>query len=310
MKVYSTTLFRQALHHPKRYFRTLGNLVYEQNSLRQTSLFAEAVIHHEGRAMMLYVPTIPEALEQAASAMEVIYRAKTPISSLHMLPDELVNDFSTRPTSLLTEEIDYEAITLSEALYVTTKAHLIWGMERLKRELRRANISHNHLHTNNILVSEDYTWHPIRCYYTSAGYGGDEEAFKEIEALIDAHAIDDHSDTRPILKEDYLQYITNTPSDHSAFLAKDFNQEVTNLLSSLPYATIDNFVEGRAVVITRNGKMGMIDYDGNEVLKPIYDKIIFMEDDGSSRVYRNGRIAIFDYDGKRITTWMALYSRI
>ena len=82
-----------------------------------------------------------------------------------------------------------------------------------------------------------------------------------------------------------------------------FRDENGNVVIAPRYAWASDFDEGRAMVMTAEKRMGLIDTSGREVIKAEYEIVEYSAKDGNSWVRQNGLWALFDYSGLQITEW-------
>lgn len=65
------------------------------------------------------------------------------------------------------------------------------------------------------------------------------------------------------------------------------------------YDKIGKFEKGVAIV-HKNGLVGLINSDGKEIVKPVYEKISGFGSDNLSYTYKNGLVGLINSDGKVI----------
>ena len=83
-----------------------------------------------------------------------------------------------------------------------------------------------------------------------------------------------------------------------------------NVVIPCKYYYVDSFYKGRAIVYAGNKDQqleGMVDKQGNELLKPIYKRLLMVEENISVQD-TSGKIAVFNKEGNRLTSF--IYSHI
>ncbi len=66
------------------------------------------------------------------------------------------------------------------------------------------------------------------------------------------------------------------------------------------YISIDASRSGRLIAADSSGKYGMIDREGNVLIKFVYDLYFYFQENGQAMVYRSGRQGVIDTTGKTI----------
>lgn len=304
------TEFQQVLRNASIMLRSLSDIIVDVESFTRTKHFAECSSEHRGTPITIYAPTTPRAMELALHAARVMKGVEAELSNMQILNDELLCPGFPPHYCDIVVETRPSGCLLSEAVYTMTYAHLRMGLREFRNRMRHLNLSHNNLHFDNITIDNEYRWHPMRCYYMTEGYGGDEDSFARIEALIERYAM---RDMVPLVCEELSTYSTNpgTPSypiverrqrfaTHSGVGFKD---EEGNIVIEAKYADASDFDEGRATVTTHEGKMGLINIIGTEIIAAIYDNISYNSDNGNSIVRLNDKCATFSYVGEQLSEW-------
>ena len=312
MSICTITQFQMALRHPDIGFNTLKNIVVDLESLTTTKHFAECRATLDNKEVLLHAPLTNMAMAYAARAIDILNRTQSDLVTPRIVHDELtLYGHEIRRCSMLIEAIT-NGIPLSAALHVMTREHLNLGLNELKRRLRKYDISHNNLHVDNIIVDDEYRWHPMRCYYTTSGYGGDREAFANISKMIMRYGMMERVSS---VAEELATYTTSKAEIEERYPLSDqrrrFNTEDGigfvdsdgTIVIEAKFRDASDFEEGRATVTTHDNKMGLINRRGEYVIPAIYDTVKFLPDNGKSWVKRDGLWACFDYNGEQLEEW-------
>jgi hypothetical protein len=312
MKECTITQFRNAAMHPDSCLRRCKNIEFDLESLTRTKYFAECRAELEDESIMVYAPITAEALTMVECANVALPAASNHVSRLKVMEDEMLcSGLSSHYCAIIVEPLPL-GISLSEALYTYRYERLASGLEALRTELQRHDISINHLHPDSIIVDRNNCWHVIRPYYATRGFGGDSEAFEKLMELIRRYALSDTYECG-MLHEGFAAYGTN--GGRTTYPASEgmrrfstsegfgFEDEAGNVIVAAIYRCASDFLEDRAVVESHNGKWGVIDRLGRYIIGMEYDYIEFDVDDGTSEVSLHDQTATFDYFGQQLTEW-------
>lgn len=314
--------FRNALCMPYKMFSTLKNIESLMDTLTRSKYFAECRIREHGGEALLYAPIDKESLRMAHRANMVLNSAyDNGFIRLEILNDEMLRvdaqsmQLEQGTHSTLVIERLPEGRTLAEAIKSVSREELLRGLEMLDAELRRYDISHNNLSTDNIIVDCNNRWLPIRQYYTRRGYGGDTKALDALRELIATYhtptATVDISHDKPWCDMPNLNDSRLHEGRRRRITERGvgFEDEYGRMVIEDKYLAASNFMENRAMVTTKSMKMGLIDRNGREIIEAIYDQVRYSEDSGKSIVVCNKVCAIFDYNGKQLSKWVE-YSEV
>ena len=194
------------------------------------------------------------------------------------------------------------------------EAHkMISSLEALRQALHLADVSHNNIRKENLLIDSRGVIYPIRWFYATDHAGGDdqplESIIKEVAAIVPelnlrANATPLHPDAWANGLDEYL-YCGNP---HEGLIAVESEEgwgyvDCNGCEVIKPqYIWANDFCEGRAEVQTPQG-MGLIDKQGEYVIDPIYEAVEFDVDLGWVRVCHNNQWALFDYSGRQMSEW-------
>ena len=292
----SIQAFHDALHNTQ-LFATIRPIKIE--ALCRTTHFAECRAVINRRKVMIYAPITIKAMSIAERAY----------STLRGKPSELVGTFDilhnelNRKTSIIIENIP-QGETLESAMLTMTQSKLLGGLSELNERMHLANISHNNLRKHNIFVDPDGHWHPVRLYTTTKGYGSDIEQLHTLRTEIESHAPDDRCLNEPISSY-HTEYIPLREGRRRVVTAEGvgFTDAEGNIVIAPRYAWASDFDEGRAMVMTVEKRMGLIDTSGSEIIKAEYEIVEYSAKDGNSWVRQNNLWALFDYSGLQIIDW-------
>ena len=314
MKECSILKFRNAMMHPMESLHRYKDMECDLETLTRTKYFAECRAEHHDESIMVYAPITPTSMAMIRCANSALPTESNYVRRLHVADDEMLCVGFERDLCPLIIEPLPEGIPLSEALFTHRYDNLMMGLNALRNELLRHDISINHLHPNSIIVDRTHHWHVIRPYYATRGYGRDSEAYEKLEELIRRYSLSDtpHSSE---LHEEFAPYGTSMGSERTLYPACEglrrfcssagfgFEGERGNIVIEAIFRNASNFMEDRAIVEGHNHKWGVIDKRGRYIINMEYDYIEFNVDDGTSEVTLNDQTATFDYFGKQLTPW-------
>lgn len=296
MMASSIQLFHQALRN-NHLFATLRPRCIA--ALCRSTHFAECRAVVDGRRVLLHTPISSEAMHLAENAFAILRGGRgEAVGSFRILHRELCGH-----TSIIVEEIA-DGTTLDCAMLTLDKERLLDGLNDLVYRLQSADVSHNNLRKHNITVDSNSRWHLSRLYYTTQGFGGDSEAIEMLRNEIESIATSNNS-----LHEPLSTYC----SEHIPLceglrrITRDggvgFAYDDGTIAIEPRYGWASDFDEGRAMVMSKDGRMGLIDTKGRELIAPIYEIVEYSASDGNSWVRQNLRWALFDYGGVQVTEW-------
>jgi hypothetical protein len=185
------------------------------------------------------------------------------------------------------------------------------SLDALEKSLSAANVSHNNLKEENILIDANGILYPIRWYYATDKAGGDKVAIERLRTKIASSG-----ENMLLCEPDYEPYTVASALDKYLY-AGDMHEGLIAVESDKGWGYVDcnceeviapkylwanDFCEGRAEVDTEQG-MGLIDREGNYIIDPIYETVEFDAENGWSRVCRDGKWALFDYSGEQLSPW-------
>jgi hypothetical protein len=288
--------FHLALHNTH-FFATIRPQCIEAQC--RSTHFAECRAIIDCRDVLLHAPITPKAMALAERAYAILRGERSDrIGKFTILHNELNNR-----TSIIIEDIP-KGITLDCAMITMSQYKLISGLRELTERLRHANISLNNLRRHNIIVDSNGHWHPIRLYYTTMGYGCDSEQILKLRSDIEQLSPKDNTLNEPLsaYRAEYIPLLEGLRRTITAE-GVGFIDKEGNVVIAPRYAWASDFDEGRAMVMTKDRRMGLIDTSGREVIEAKYEIVEYSAKDGNSWVRQNNLWSLFDYSGLQITEW-------
>lgn len=310
---------RIALDNPASHFRRLKNIHWDEEHITYSTYFATTRVRLGSIHYLLCLPLREESmrrverfillhkhLECAAVPRMEIFRDE--MSYLSSTEQELKSD-------ILLESLP-EALPLTDTIATLCDEEaerLVEGINKLEQELLKADVSHNNIREEHLLINRFGTIFPIRWYYATAKAGGDAEAFTVLRQKIDASNTPQRSastdtDTDIYNRSELDKYLFASTM-HEGLIAVestngwgyvDYNcREVIKP----QYIWANDFCEGRAEVQTKRG-MGLIDKEGNYIIDPIYEAVEFDVEKGVVCACQKNQWALFDYSGNQLCDWV------
>ena len=307
---------KEALRRPTEHFSEIAELRWEEQSIVRSTLFAETPITLRGKRYMLYMPLSSHSMRCVERFLpHKRHLSSSAVPQLTILRDELRYERMGEPCAvdILIEELP-EALPLTDAM-ASVASHseaeaLVAALDRLEQELALADVSHNNLRRENILLDAEGEAHLIRWYYATISVGADSEAFSKLRTKILEQA------DAMVLNDTIAPYFTE-PADsqyqdvrflHEGLIAFEqgelwgFMDPEQRIIIEPKYGWVNDFREGRTEVETPEG-MGLIDKDGRAVIPAKYDIVDYDPQSGLSEVCHNGEWALFDYQGVMVKRW-------
>lgn len=304
--------FQNAMLHPEECLHSCKGMECDRETLTRTKYFAECRAEHDDKVFMVYAPITPKSMTMIRLANSVLPANSSHVQKLHIVDNEILCvGLEMHLCPMIIEPLP-EGTLLSEALYTHSRERLVRGLDVLRSELERHDISINHLHPNSIIVDRTYRWHIIRPYYATHGFGNDAEAFDKLNELIARYSLSDVYDSNT-LHEDFAPYGAGDRTNRyriceglrrfSTSEGFGYEDDKGLVVIKAMFRSASDFMEDRAIIEGHNHKWGVIDKRGRYIIAMEYDYVEFHLDDGTSEVTLDDRTAIFDYFGKQLTPW-------
>ena len=266
MKLCTIVDFRRAVLNPAQWLGQLSDArMADDAAICRSTLTADCRMSWRGREWLLSAPISLRAIERAERAAAVLRSLPgESLASYRILRDEILVDAATGSRCDAIAELLPAATRLSEAVAGLDADRLQAALDDLAQRLRRADISHNNLNADNIVISDDGSMHAIRPHYATRGAGGDDKALAKIGRYIASHALPS------------CTCLSDTTRAYAAGAADNGSRD-----------RVGNMFEERARIF-RDGAYGFVDACGRTVIEPEY----FWADD-----FREGRAAVQRFDG-------------
>lgn len=295
--------------HPEVSLNTMATIQPELATLSCTKHFVECLVTISERNALIYAPITIHAMRYMAAATVLLNKIGFPYPQPQILPFELTTDGQNEHNcSVIVEYID-NAESLRAACQHHSCEVLCRALEELRKVFERLDISHNNLSIRNIVVTKDCRIIPLRPYYTTQGYGNDTASFAKLNEYILANS--HNTPSVSTLHESLSAYKCGAESNplieglrrRGTDKGVGFENDRGEIVIECRYREASNFLEGRAVVTTFEGKMGLISTRGEELIPPCYERVDYDIHSGNSWVLNENKWALFDYFGLQITDW-------
>ena len=314
------TALRTALYQPAAYFLHLQQIECGDVEIVRSTHFAEARVKLGGKDYLLYLPLQEQAMQHIVRFITLQRHALNRIvPRVEILRNEMRYETASGATlyaDILLEPLP-DALPLTDAIATISdeqEAHkMISSLEALRQALRSADVSHNNIRKENLLIDSRGVIYPIRWFYATDNAGGDdkplENILNEVAAIVPelnlrASAAPLNPDAWANGLDEYL-YCGNP---HEGLIAVESEEgwgyvDCNGCEVIKPqYIWANDFCEGRAEVQTPQG-MGLIDKQGEYVIDPIYEAVEFDVDLGWVRVCKDNQWTLFDYSGRQLSEW-------
>lgn len=306
MDVCTYLAFRNCIRNPHFHLRTIGHMTFDDSTVACTEHFVECVATAFGCSYMIYAPITLDAIHYARRAMSAFETTAGELGSFKVLPEEMLLDgIFASSCSLIVESLPAGTL-LREALYTFSQEHLLEGLNELKQRLLRSGVCHMNLTLDNIIVDNNYRWHPIRSYYAIKGRRRDLKALKRLEEqIMECSLPESFVPTLGLLASrnelDYPGKVLPLCERRRRVITErgtGFCDEKGEMVIEDVYRSATDFCEERSVVTLKSGLMGVINRRGDYIVEPIYERIRFDTTTGDITAYQALDIHLFDYIGR------------
>lgn len=306
---------RSVLNQPVAHFKRLRDVVWEEEQIVSSTLFAQARVKLRGGYYLLCMPLQGDAMQRVEHFLPLNKHLHCGVVPRIEILREEMRYTSSRGTEhfcdILLEPLP-DALPLKDAIATAGGediASLRSAVDALQEQLHKADISHNNLRTENILIDRLGALYPIRWFYATGGKGGDDAALESLRATLDTLSNEEQGRERdaviPAAALDKYIYAGNL---HEGLIVVEseagwgfVNCNCEEVIKP-QYIWANDFCEGRAEVQTESG-MGLIDKEGNYILDPIYEDVEFDVREGLVRACQDNKQALFDYSGRQLCEW-------
>ena len=309
---------RKALDSGGGSFRTLYDMVWDGSPIVRSKYFSECRVSIAGEPTLLMMPLTSTALQHVEALLPHKPHLRSDIvPQIKILRDEICYISSTN--TVQTADILLEPLVegtplkmaISEAESDPALADILaTAIDRLEKQLILAEISHNNLKEENLLLDQHNNLRPIHWYYATKGAGGDADTIATLRTKIAAlrnnnllcepdapnysFEICDLSQYRNTLG--YAEGLIGVETEDGWGFIDCNGKEIIRP----QYRWVSRFAESRAEVETDNG-MGLIDKSGRYIISPNYCIVDYNPVTGHSMVNNGSEWAEFDYSGNIIT---------
>ncbi|MFI3278788.1 MAG: WG repeat-containing protein [Rikenellaceae bacterium] len=279
-------------------------------ALCRTTNFVECEIELNKRRYLLSMPLSDEALRLCEKNAALIGTIKSEmLGEYRILRSEM--RYTTwqggeEKVDLLLYEIPEGVILqdyISSGESATALSDSICNMQR---EFKRINICHHNLTAANIIVARHLRLYPMRLHDIAKGSEDDIDlCFNKLREYIEENALwtrDDKESTALDYnvngeQHNYCEGILCVKNGANSYQYQDIDGKI--LFNAKTFLWCSDFKEGRAEVEEEQG-MGLLNKEGEYIIKPIYEIVDYDVVSGYSRVKRDGLWALFDYEGHEI----------
>ncbi len=308
---------RIALGQPELYLKQLKEVVWEDDMIMRSTYFAQTIVKWHSKAYLLSMPLCATALRHVERFLPLQRHVKCGlIPKIEILRDEMQYQHPTlgmHHCDIMLEPLP-DALPYADAVANMSgdkeAASLLHSIDALEEELLRADVSHNNLRKENLLLDAHGIIYPIRWYYATDKAGGDSKAIEALrqELTTTCNMLANEPDLAPYNVTSPLDKYIYSGDMHEGLIAVESDQGWGYVdcnceeVITPQYLWANDFCEGRAEVETAQG-MGLIDREGNYIIEPIYDTVEFDVENGWSRVGKDGLWALFSYSGEQLSPW-------
>lgn len=307
--------FRTALAAPQDHFATLKGIKCLDGNIVRSTYFAEAKVESAGQQMLIYMPLSAVSLRRVERLLPLKrHLTNSIVPQLTILREEMrCVDTLGRDSAcdILCEPLP-AGLPFVDALATVADdketEQLMTALDELQARLSEANISHNNVCAENLLLDEDNHLSLIRWYYATEGAGGDSAAFDtlrtKIVSMSESLALHEpelnlYNVSQPLTGHLAVRFLKEGLAAVEHDTGWGFVDSENRFVVEPQYVWVSDFREGRAEVQTANG-MGLIDKQGEYIIPPHYSIVEYDEVSGHSQALQGDGWITFDYDGLRL----------
>lgn len=290
----------------------MSHLKWIGASIVRSTYFAECEVECDGARYRLFMPLSSASMRRVERFIP-LHRELVAVSvpRLEILRGEMmtVDSLGREVSCDILREPMPEGESLSDAIAaVVDEADaecLIGALAELQGALLCADVSHNAVREENVVIDSRGRAHLIRWYYATAGVGGDDGAFdllrEKIALQADNMSLGESTALAYNVESRLAGHLYVRPMHEGLAAVEDesgwgFVDSENRVVVESRYVWVGNFSEGRAEVETESG-MGVIDRKGEIIVEPIYDSVEYDSRSGRTRAWRGEECIIFDYEG-------------
>ena len=308
---------RSALCSPRQSFRRMLHLEWRRESIVRSTYFAECEVECDGTRYRLFMPLSSSSLRRVERFIPLHRELVTSrVPRLEILRGEmmLIDSVGRESACDILREPLPEGESLSDAMAAVVSGadaeRLIGALNELQGALLLADVSHNAVREENVIIDSRGEAHLVRWYYATAGVGGDAEAFEglrsKIASRVNNMTIGESTTVTYNVESRLTGHLYVRPMHEGLVAVEDesgwgFVDCENRVVIEPRYVWVGNFSEGRVEVETESG-MGVIDTSGKAIVEPIYDSVEYDCRSGRTRAWSGEKCVVFDYEGHAIET--------
>ena len=291
----------------------MSHLEWRGESIVRSTYFAECEVECDGARYRLFMPLSSSSLRRAERFIPLHRELVTSrVPRLEILRGEmgLVDSLGRESACDILREPLPEGESLSDAMAAIANEsdaeRLIEALNELQGALLCADVSHNAVREENVVIDSRGDAHLVRWYYATAGVGGDTEAFdglrEKIASQVGSMTIGESAAVTYNVESRLTGHLYVRPMHEGLAAVEDesgwgFVDCENRVIIESRYLWVGNFSEGRVEVETESG-MGVIDTSGKCIVEPVYDSVEYDCRSGRTRAWRGEQCIVFDYEGR------------
>lgn len=308
---------RSALCSPGHSFKRMSHLEWRSENIVRSTYFAECEVECDGARYRLFMPLSSSSLRRVERFIPFHRELVTSrVPRLEILRGEmgLVDSLGRESACDILREPWVEGESLSDAVAAIAgeadAERLIEALNELQGALLCADVSHNAVREENVVIDSRGDAHLVRWYYATAGVGGDAEAFDSLREKIASQAdnmtLGESTAVTYNVESRLTGHLYVRPMHEGLAAVEDesgwgFVDCENRVVIEPRYVWVGNFSEGRVEVENESG-MGVIDTSGKAIVEPIYDSVEYDSRSGRTRAWSGEKCVVFDYEGHAIET--------
>lgn len=306
--------FREALANPQRGFRRMARLHWRDGRICRSTYFAEAEVECGAERYMIFMPLASSSLKRVERIIPLHRHLITSyVPRMEILRGEMcvVDSVGREAKCDILREIIPAGEPFADALAAVADEHdaelLLKAVDELQGALLCADMSHNAVREENIIINERGEARLVRWYYATERAGNDREAFDRLRDKILTHCnvvLRDSGVALYNVETTFENHLYVRPMHEGLAAVEEptgwgFVDSANRFVIEPAFRWVGDFSEGRAEVETAEG-MGVINRDGDYIVPAVYDSVEYDSRSGKTRAWQGAECFLFDYEGHAV----------
>lgn len=289
----------------------MAHLCWIDGRICRSTYFAEAEVECGAERYMIFMPLASSSLKRVERIIPLHRHLITSyVPRMEILRGEMcvMDSVGGEVECDILREIIPAGEPFADALAAVADERdaerLLKAVDELQGALLCADLSHNAVREENIIINARGEARLVRWYYATEGAGNDGEAFDRLRDKILAHCNVVLRDAEAALynvEAGFENHLYVRPMHEGLSAVEEatgwgFVDSANRFVIEPVFKWVGDFSEGRAEVETAEG-MGVINRDGDFVVPAVYDSVEYDSRSGKTWAWQGAECFLFDYEG-------------